>query len=440
MSKARTMSNLLTSSGDVITTALDNVGAAITAGSGIALGDNDKATFGAGDDLQIYHDGSNNWVKGNNAGNNTVVVAPGGTGSVLITNSSGDNIITQQGDVAMLHHNGATKLATKATGVTVTGEMAATTMDLSSNAVIDGTALVTGVLTTTAATVHNGGITMPDDAKALFGTGSDLEIYHDGSNSYIHDSGTGSLNLRGTDLYLRNAANEVYVICASDGAVSLRYDNVTKLATKATGVTVTGEMAATTIAASGAVTTGPLTTTGDINLSGELNLNAASNNYIDFTDALHIRAAGSSPAYEDSIYCLKNAQTVLMYNGAGKINTTNTGVGVTGDVVASGNVTAYSDLRIKDNLEVIPDALSKVEQLNGYTYTRTDSEDKQEKHTGVIAQEVLKVLPEAVVLGETPEDNMAVAYGNMVGLLIEAVKELSDKVKELEENQNGFTK
>lgn len=321
MSKARTMSNLLTSSGDVITTALDNVGAAITAGSGIALGDNDKATFGAGDDLQIYHDGSNNWVKGNNAGNNTVVVAPGGTGSVLITNSSGDNIITQQGDVAMLHHNGATKLATKATGVTVTGEMAATT-----------------------------------------------------------------------------------------------------------------------IAASGAVTTGPLTTTGDINLSGELNLNAASNNYIDFTDALHIRAAGSSPAYEDSIYCLKNAQTVLMYNGAGKINTTNTGVGVTGDVVASGNVTAYSDLRIKDNLEVIPDALSKVEQLNGYTYTRTDSEDKQEKHTGVIAQEVLKVLPEAVVLGETPEDNMAVAYGNMVGLLIEAVKELSDKVKELEENQNGFTK
>jgi len=167
MSKARTMSNLLTSSGDVITTALDNVGAAgalmdseltaiasvkalnqgvatgdsptfaaltstgeIVANGGIALGDNDKATFGASDDLQIYHDGSNSWFKGNNAGNNTVVVAPGGTGSVLITNSSGDNIITQQGDVAMLHHNGSTKLATTSTGATVTGTLNATTVDL----------------------------------------------------------------------------------------------------------------------------------------------------------------------------------------------------------------------------------------------------------------------------------------------------------------------
>ena len=70
-------------------------------------------------------------------------------------------------------------------------------------------------------------------------------------------------------------------------------------------------------------------------------------------------------------------------------------------------------------------------KINGYTYTRKDLEDKEEKYTGVIAQEVLKVLPEAVVLGETPEDNMAVAYGNMVGLLIEAIKELKTEIEEL---------
>jgi hypothetical protein len=58
---------------------------------------------------------------------------------------------------------------------------------------VNSTALVTGVLTTTAATVHTGGITMPDNAKAIFGAGSDLQIYHDGSNSVINDTGTGDL-------------------------------------------------------------------------------------------------------------------------------------------------------------------------------------------------------------------------------------------------------
>ena len=104
----------------------------------------------------------------------------------------------------------------------------------------------------------------------------------------------------------------------------------------------------------------------------------------------------------------------------------------TSNWVAAGNVTAYSDARIKENVEVIPDALSKVKQLSGYTYTRNDLEDKTKRHTGVIAQEVLKVLPEAVQLGKTEEDTMSVAYGNMMGLMIEAIKELEAKVAILE--------
>jgi len=88
---------------------------------------------------------------------------------------------------------------------------------------------------------------------------------------------------------------------------------------------------------------------------------------------------------------------------------------------ATGNVTAYSDIRVKENLEVIPDALAKVQQLSGYTFDRKDSDVPRQ--TGVIAQELELVLPEAVIQGATEEDIKSVAYGNIVGLLIEAIKE-----------------
>lgn len=112
----------------------------------------------------------------------------------------------------------------------------------------------------------------------------------------------------------------------------------------------------------------------------------------------------------------------LYAGGATKLNTTAAGVTVTGALTATGNVTAYSDIRLKTDIQVIPDALGKVELLRGVTYTRKDS---GEQHTGVIAQEVAAVLPEAV---DKSGEYLSVAYGNMVGLLIEAIKELNHKV------------
>lgn len=102
---------------------------------------------------------------------------------------------------------------------------------------------------------------------------------------------------------------------------------------------------------------------------------------------------------------------------------------MSGNMTAAGNVTAYSDIRLKENIEVIPNALEKVKQIRGVTFTRNDQDDKEARHTGVIAQEVEKVLPEVI-----SEDNLGiknVAYGNMVGLLIEAVKELKQEVDDL---------
>ena len=110
---------------------------------------------------------------------------------------------------------------------------------------------------------------------------------------------------------------------------------------------------------------------------------------------------------------------------------------MSGNLTMLNNITAYSDVRLKDNIEVIEDALSKIQGIRGVTYTRNDLEDKEKRHTGVIAQEVELVLPELV-----SEDNSGiknVAYGNMVGLLIESIKELNDKVTKLEEKLNGNT-
>ena len=92
------------------------------------------------------------------------------------------------------------------------------------------------------------------------------------------------------------------------------------------------------------------------------------------------------------------------------------------EVISSGDITAFSDIRLKTNIEKIENALDKVCQLSGYTY---DMNNK--RSTGVIAQEVEKVLPE--VVQDREDGYKTVAYGNMIGLLIEAIKELKEEIK-----------
>jgi hypothetical protein len=99
-----------------------------------------------------------------------------------------------------------------------------------------------------------------------------------------------------------------------------------------------------------------------------------------------------------------------------------------GDFTATGNVTAYSDISLKEDIQLIPNALDKLKTLKGVTYLRNDLNDGV-RHTGVIAQEVEKVLPEAV---RTDENGiLSVAYGNMIGILIEAIKEQDKTINEL---------
>ena len=98
-------------------------------------------------------------------------------------------------------------------------------------------------------------------------------------------------------------------------------------------------------------------------------------------------------------------------------------IDTSGNMVA--NVTTYSDARMKTDISTILGALDRVQDLRGVLFTRLDGT----RGTGLIAQDLVEVLPEAVITDEN--GMMSVAYGNVVGLLVEAIKELRAEVEEL---------
>jgi hypothetical protein len=102
------------------------------------------------------------------------------------------------------------------------------------------------------------------------------------------------------------------------------------------------------------------------------------------------------------------------------------GITATAAIYSYGNITAFSDRRLKENITNIESGLSKVVSLNGVQYTDIAS---QQRRTGLIAQDVLPVLPEAVHMNA--DGYYALAYGNMIGLLVEGIKELNAKVDHL---------
>lgn len=96
------------------------------------------------------------------------------------------------------------------------------------------------------------------------------------------------------------------------------------------------------------------------------------------------------------------------------------GISVSGAITATGDITAYSDASLKTDVATIKGALALVERMRGVTYARIDT---GVRGIGVIAQELKGLLPEAVA--ENPDGMLSVAYGNLVGVLVEALKEIA---------------
>jgi len=104
-----------------------------------------------------------------------------------------------------------------------------------------------GALDTNGNNITFGDSSGASDDRLVFGAGNDLQIYHDGTHSYVQDAGTGDLRISGNNVNIMNgAATENYIVCTNNGSVAVKYDNATKLETSSTGITVSGTALATT--------------------------------------------------------------------------------------------------------------------------------------------------------------------------------------------------
>jgi hypothetical protein len=188
------------------------------------------------------------------------------------------------------------------------------------NTTVTGTLDVTGVI---SPTTH---IDMPDDAYIKIGTGDDLQLYHDGSDSYISDAGTGILKIKGSEIRMQTTSGENMAIFNPDGSVQLQYDNSTKLATASGGVTVTGTLTATTLA-------GTLSTAAQTNITSLGTLTALTVDNIGINGETITLTGGSATGF------LQTSTNVLQFgtstNDPIKIYTNNAEVAT---ILGNGNI------------------------------------------------------------------------------------------------------
>jgi hypothetical protein len=228
---------------------------------------------------------------------------------------------------------------------------------------------------TTPALDTSGDVTFADNDKAIFGAGSDLQIYHDGSNSYIDDAGNGDMLIRGSArILLRKAGTTENMIRAeADSYVKLYFDNAEKLATTATGISVTGD----------------IISTGDV-LVGKAS--GSTDSY------LQIAGSGSKTSlrlennYASGSVCLINNQGNSTFNAFIFEN----GGSAKGSIVVTTSATSYntsSDYRLKTDAQPMTGASARVQALKPVNFEWISSGERVD---GFLAHEAQEIVPEAV--------------------------------------------
>lgn len=251
-------------------------------------------------------------------------------------------------------------------------------------------------------------ILFPDGAKAMFGASSDLQIYHDGSNSYVQENGTGTLNIQGTNLALSSSTGEYYLFGSADNATTLYHNNAAKLATTSTGVDVTGTVTATTVQANAG---GTFTTASgnDLNIvypaGRSLFIKEGTENHltIDNNGALLVNTTsrtGTSNLVVEADTSVENPMSVvnsrssastdyhiIMYRAGNIVGSIQTTLSATSFVTSS-------DYRLKENVSYTWDATTRLKQLKPARFNFIAEADTTVD--GFLAHEVQTIVPEAV--------------------------------------------
>ena len=292
---------------------------------------------------------------------------------------------------------------------------------------------------------------LTDGAIIKIAADDDLQLTHSGSVGDITCS-TGALDINAGTVNIKDeASSETMASFVSDGAVTLNHDNTARLATTSAGVDVTGTLAVSgTSAFTGKITSDNGIDIDNINIDGTTIALSSGDLTIDVAADIILDAGGEHILFKDDgtqwgqieggsqnfniSSSISDKDIIFFGNDGGSTVTALTldmsaagAATFNSSVTAGGDVTAFSDMRIKHDIETIEGALAKVSDMRGVYFKRNNGE----AGTGVIAQEIENILPEVVKDGEYK----SVAYGNMVGILIEAIKELKAEVEKLKESK-----
>ena len=447
----------------------------------IIYGDNVKAKFGAGSDLQIYHDGTDTQID-NNTG--TLIVRSSAAGTIEFRDQ-GSQVLAQFNDNSdvKLYHNNNEKLATTSTGVSVTGSIhaedgAGANIGIKSTAgshwklgdavgasngtfalydytnsalrlAVDSSGNILVGTTSTGATTASDGAYITQDGQIIGrATGIVSYLNRRGSDGDIlslmkDGTGIGSVGNSGNNFYFQAQASDGkaqikthdgnegislspsgYITFETAGSERMRLDSSGNLMV---GGTTPGNAGTVTLNAGNAGST-----VGGLQLWST----TSGTSYVQFGDE-----SGTAANHYRGFLAYAHNGDSLRFGTAGSERMR---LESDGDLHVDGNVIAYSttisDERLKEDIKPITGALDKVGQLSGYTFTYK-ADGKQS--AGVIAQEVEKVLPSAVTESTLPlqtDDDVeykTVQYDQLVGLLIESVKELKAEIEEL---KNGASK
>ena len=171
----------------------------------VDMPDNAKLLIGDSDDIEIYHDAYHSYIDHTGAGH-FYIYGNGVNNVYLRANSSEDSIVAETNGSVKLYYDGTKKLNTNTGGVA-----------------IDGNLYMTDV----------------DNRQIKLGVSDDLKIYHDGSNSYVEDAGTGSLYLKtNSHIYMIDSSDHTLLEAVENGKIALRYANTEVFTTTSSGVTI----------------------------------------------------------------------------------------------------------------------------------------------------------------------------------------------------------
>ena len=255
----------------------------IGGGTGVDFDDNVKVRFGTGNDLEIFHNGTHSVIQ-----NNTGTLFTLADNLIFKNNANNETLITATANGSVeLYHDNSKKLETNSEGVKISGFLE-----------------------------------MEDNQRIQMGTGDDLQIYHDGSDSYLKDAGTGHLNITSSQVNIINAAvNESMAKFIQDGGVELYFNGNKKLATTSNGIKLDDDTR--------------------IGLGNSEDLQIFHNGSHSFiknsgTGVLHIQGNNSNDLKisprddEDSIIAKNNGAVELYHDNSKKFETTSGGATVNG--------------------------------------------------------------------------------------------------------------